>query len=145
MLLAHQTTCNTTQHTSPTDCATIIALGYWTELLCPSLPRRRSYGFVTQWFLSHIRGAGMHDEPLRMYAWEASCALTHSLEDLTKKQGHSLLQPLYCYCLLFVSFSPPINKELHLSKTSSTWSFEQEVMLILDRSSNMNLWSRGRY
>ena len=38
----------------------------------PSLPRRRSYGFVTQSFLSHVRGAGTRDEPLRMSAWEAT-------------------------------------------------------------------------
>ena len=38
----------------------------------PSLPRRRSYMFVTQSFLSHERGAGMHDKPLRTFAWAAS-------------------------------------------------------------------------
>ena len=35
-----------------------------------SLPRRRSYGFVTQSFLPH-RGVGTRDEPLRTFAWEA--------------------------------------------------------------------------
>ena len=37
-----------------------------------SLPRRRSYGFVTQSFLSHVRGVGTRDEPLRTFAWEAT-------------------------------------------------------------------------
>ena len=32
--------------------------------------RRRSWGFVTQSFLSH--GVGTRDEPLRTFAWEAS-------------------------------------------------------------------------
>ena len=38
-----------------------------------SLPRRRSYGFVTQSFLSHerVRGVGTRDEPLRTFAGEA--------------------------------------------------------------------------
>ena len=45
MLLAGQTTCNNKiQQTSPTGCATIIALGYWTEfLLCPVLQRTQIY------------------------------------------------------------------------------------------------------
>lgn len=36
-----------------------------------SLPHRRSYGFVTQSSLSHKRGTGTRDNPLRMTAWEA--------------------------------------------------------------------------
>ena len=38
--------------------------------LITSLPRRRSYGFVTQSFLPR-RGVGTRDEPLRTFAWEA--------------------------------------------------------------------------
>ena len=38
----------------------------------PSLPRRRSYGFVTQSFLSHE--VGTRDEPLRTFPWEATPA-----------------------------------------------------------------------
>ena len=47
--------------------------GHHKTVICRSgsLPRRRSYGFVTQSFLSHER-VGTRDEPLRTFAWEAT-------------------------------------------------------------------------
>ena len=45
--------------------------GFWSSncYYKSSLPRRRSYGFATQSFLSHVR---TRDEPLRTFAWEAT-------------------------------------------------------------------------
>ena len=54
--------------------------GHHKTVICRSgsLPRRRSYGFVTQSFLSHER-VGTRDEPLRTFAWEATEVETQRL------------------------------------------------------------------
>ena len=48
-----------------------------------SLPRRRSYGFVTQSFL---RGVGTRDEPLRTFAWEARLRMTGTAASRSKNR-----------------------------------------------------------
>ena len=46
-----------------------------------SLPRRRSYGFVTQSFLPHVGEEWLRDESVRTSAWEANITLDCSVVD----------------------------------------------------------------